>query len=79
MPERQKVRARFWAETACAGLSAILAIMTAFTREWIELLFGVDPDGGNGSLESALVVLFAVAACVFGLVARAERRRAAPA
>ncbi|WP_197541370.1 hypothetical protein [Streptomyces davaonensis] len=53
--------------------------MTAFTREWIELLFGVDPDGGNGSLESALVVLFAVAACVFGLVARAERRRAAPA
>jgi len=66
-------------EVAVAALSGLLALLTLVTREWVELLFGVDPDGGDGSLEWLLVVALAVVALVLGAVARVERRRTAVA
>jgi hypothetical protein len=43
--------------------------------DWIEEVFGVEPDGGNGLLEFAPIVVLAVAAVVLCLrVARARRR-----
>lgn len=65
----------FWVEVALAALSGLLALLTLVTREWIELLFGVDPDGGDGSLEWLLVVALAVVALVLAAVARVEWRR----
>ncbi|MBG0564640.1 ABC transporter permease [Actinoplanes aureus] len=70
------LRARFWAEAVLAGLTALLTLITLVSREWIEILFGVSPDGGDGSLEWALVVLLGLATVTFALLARAEWRRA---
>jgi hypothetical protein len=72
-------RARFWVEAVLAGLTAFLTVLTLISREWIELLFGVDPDGGLGSLEVAIVVGLALASVTFSLLARTEWRRRAVA
>lgn len=69
-------RRRFWVELVAGAASAALALLTLITREWVELIFGVDPDGGDGSLEWLLVVALGVAALVLGLLARSEWRRA---
>lgn len=69
------VRRRFWWETGLALAAAILAVVTLINAEWIELLFGVDPDNGSGALEWALVVVLAVASVAVGSVARREWQR----
>jgi hypothetical protein len=58
------MRLQFWGALAGGGLSAVLAVVTLVSREWIEFLFGVDPDGGNGGLEWAIVAATAVIAIV---------------
>jgi hypothetical protein len=73
-------RRRFWVETALAATTAFLAVLTLISREWIELIFGVDPDHGSGSLEWLIVAGALVACVLFSALARAEWRRAnAPA
>jgi hypothetical protein len=74
----QRVRLRFWVEAAFAGLAGALGLLTLITREWIEAVFGVDPDGGSGSLEWGLVVVLLLAALVVGAAARAEWRHVQP-
>ena len=66
---------RFWIETILATLSGALTIITLISREWIEFLFGVDPDSGSGTLEWGIVLLLLVIALVFGTLARATHRR----
>jgi len=56
-------------------LAAALALLTIISREWIELLFGVDPDAGSGAFEWAIVAGLAVGAVALALVARWERKR----
>jgi hypothetical protein len=70
---------RFWAEAGGAALTAALLVVTLIARDWIELVFGVDPDNGNGSFEVALVVMTGTATCVLALLAGREWRRAQPA
>ena len=72
----QGLRRRFWAESIFGSLTGVLAIVTIFWHDWIEAVFGVDPDKGNGSAEwLAVVILFAVT-LVLAAVARIEWRRA---
>ncbi len=68
-------RIRFWIEVTLAVVAAGLALLTLITREWIEAIFGVDPDGGSGALEWAIVVGMAVAAVAFAFVARWDWKR----
>ncbi|HEY4610876.1 MAG TPA: hypothetical protein VIH06_16780 [Ilumatobacteraceae bacterium] len=73
---RRNLPVRFWIEAITASLGAALLALTLVSAEWFEELTGLEPDGGNGSLEWALpVVLLAISAsCAF--VARRTYQRA---
>jgi hypothetical protein len=73
------VRKRFWAEIGLGATSAILLVLTVVWPDWIEEIFGIDPDGGNGSLEWAIAVVLVICAVAMPLLARGEWRRAAEA
>jgi hypothetical protein len=66
------LRRRFWFEAGCAILSLALFVLSLFSREWIEVVFGVDPDGGDGSLELVLTILPLAVAVVSSWFARRE-------
>jgi len=60
---RRNLPVRFWIEAITASLGLALLVLTLFSAEWFEALTGLNPDGGNGSLERILpVVLLAIAA-----------------
>ena len=73
-----KVRTRFWLESGFALAAAALAIVTAIVPDWIETVFGVDPDGGNGTVEWGITAAFVILTIVFVIAARVEYRRTAP-
>jgi hypothetical protein len=75
---RRVVRRRFWLETGLAVLTGLLLVLTLLTPQWIELLFDVDPDGGSGALEWAIVGALAVLTAGLSLTAWIEWRRAVP-
>ena len=76
---RVGVRKRFWVEAALGWLSLSLAVVTLVWHDWIELVFGFDPDQGNGALEWMISALSAVGAVSFAVLARVEWRLAAAA
>jgi len=53
-----------------------MLMFTAAWPDWIEAVLGVEPDGGDGSLEWAIVVVLAVGAVVPPVLARREWLRA---
>jgi hypothetical protein len=75
MTAKQKPKRRFNVETALAVVTAILAVVTLITREWIEALTGWDPDHGNGAVEWLIVAVLLVATVALGTLARSDYRR----
>ena len=71
----QRVRARFWIEAVFAGILGVLLVITMISRGWIEILFGVDPDHGDGSVEWAVLGLIGIVCCVLSVSAHSEWRR----
>jgi len=71
----RKVRRRFWVEAALSVASFALVNITLVRRDWIELVLGVDPDHGNGSLEWLIVLGLLVVASTSFAIARRERHR----
>ena len=69
----------FWIEILLAVVSGISTVMTVLWRDWIEILFGMDPDHGNGSVEWLIVVASLAVTVVLSMLARREWRRAAAA
>lgn len=61
-------------EVVLAGLSGVLAAVTFVWPDWIELVFRVNPDGGNGWLEWAVAGSLLLASAALGLLARARHR-----
>jgi hypothetical protein len=68
----------FGLETALAIGAFALAVVTVIWRDWIEIVFGVDPDKGSGSLEWLIVVVCLTIAVTCGVAARAQWRRLHP-
>ncbi len=69
------VRVRFWVEAGLAALCGFLAVLTAFTRDWIEALTGFDPDNHNGSFEWIIVAALFLVCMLCSIAARAEWHR----
>lgn len=63
-------------EGAMSLVLGSFAVLTAAWPEWIEAKYGVSPDGGNGSLEWAVVLALGCGALVAGLMARRSMRHA---
>ena len=70
------LRHRFWLESALALITGAAAVITLFWHDWIEIIFGTDPDQGNGSAEWLVVVILFIVTSVLVIGARLEWRRA---
>ncbi len=73
------LRIRFWVEGVMTALTATLCLYTLVQRDWVETLFGVDPDRYSGSLEWAIVGGLLLATLVLFALAGREWRRASAA
>jgi len=73
------LRKRFWVESVAAGLCTILFLVTLAWHDWLELVFGIDPDNGSGAVEWLIVGVTVALALTCSLLARIEWRRARPA
>ncbi|MDQ6617886.1 MAG: ABC transporter permease [Actinomycetota bacterium] len=71
-----KVRMRFWIELGLSVSSAVCLFLTLVWRDWIELVFRVNPDRQSGSAEWTIVGLSALAVVVLSILSRHEWRRA---
>lgn len=67
---------RFYLEALLAVLSTGLFILTLISRNWIEIVFGIEPDEGNGSLEWIIVAVLFVVSVALIYLARRDWRRA---
>ncbi|MEU5265807.1 hypothetical protein [Amycolatopsis sp. NPDC021455] len=50
------MKVRRWISGVLAAVSAVVLVLTLSWPDWIEEIFGVAPDSGDGSAESLLVV-----------------------
>lgn len=73
---RNALRWRFWPEMGLAIVTSILFVFTLAQRDWIEMVFGLDPDQGNGSLEWLMVGALLVVTIALFTLASYEWRRA---
>ena len=65
---------RLWSELALGAITAACLLLTLVLPQWIEGIFGVDPDGGAGSTEQLLTISLAVAALALITLLRRDRR-----
>ncbi len=70
------LRSRFYPETVLGIVSGVLFVVTLLNRAWIETLFHVDPDGGQGWVEWLIVGGLVALTLVMAALARYEWRRA---
>jgi hypothetical protein len=73
---KKRVGLLFWSESILASITAFLVVLTLAWHDWIEGIFGFDPDHHNGSFEWELVVVCCVITVVSSVLARREWRRA---
>jgi hypothetical protein len=71
----RSLRIRVRIETILAIVGAALSVLTLLWPEWIEEIFGVEPDGGNGSLEWIIALGFLAVGVGLGLLARHDQRK----
>jgi len=70
-------RRRMYAELTAAAALVAISVLTVVWPEWIERIFGLDPDAGSGAAEAVTVIASALAAgALWGHRRRALRRSA---
>jgi hypothetical protein len=70
------VRIRYQVERVLAVLSGVAFLMSLLVPEWIELLTGASPDGGDGGAEWGFSIVLLIGTLLFTLAARRDRRAA---
>jgi hypothetical protein len=70
------LRRRFWLESICGSVTGSVAVITLLWRDWIEDVFRIHPDRGNGSAEWLIVLVLLLATVTLAAGARREWRRA---
>lgn len=70
------MRVRFWSQAALGTATAALGVATIVWENWIEVVFHLAPDSGNGSVEWMFLLVFATMTVSFAGGARREWRRA---
>lgn len=75
MANNKPIRRRFWFEAILASLTGVLTGLTLIYPDWIEIVFGINPDRGSGAIEWALACSLAVVTVVSSRVALLEWRR----
>jgi hypothetical protein len=70
------LRRRFWLESVLGSVTGAVAIITLFWQDWIETIFGVDPDKHSGSAEWLVVLILLAVTSALAIGARLEWRRA---
>ena len=73
---RNSLRPRFYPEAVLGIISGIMFVVTVLNRAWIETIFHVDPDQGQGWVEWLIVGALLVVTLVMAALARYEWRRA---
>jgi len=69
------LRWRFWLEIGVAIATSTLFVLTLVQRDWIEVVFGIDPDNRSGTLEWLIIAaLLAVTITLFTLASYEWRR-----
>lgn len=76
---KKGLRLRFYPETILGIVAAVMFVVTLLNQQWIETVFKVDPDQGQGWVEWMIVAGLLVAALALGALARHEWRRASVA
>jgi hypothetical protein len=73
---RKALRWRFWLETGLAIVTSILFVVTLLWKDWVEIIFNVDPDQASGLLEWSIVGALLVVTIILFTLASYEWRRA---
>jgi hypothetical protein len=73
---KKGLRLWFYAESILGTFTGILFIVTLVSRDWIEFIFHIDPDQGQGWVEWLIVIALALVTVGLGALARAEWSRA---
>jgi hypothetical protein len=72
---QRPLSAAFWIELLLSIIGAFLTALTIVWPDWVEGLFGVDPDGGSGSSEWGITLVFIVVTVMLAAWARRTWRR----
>jgi hypothetical protein len=74
MGGKVELRWQFWLKTSISIAAAALGAVTLLWRDWIEIVFHVDPDHHSGRLEWVVVAGFALVALTAWYLARSDWR-----
>jgi hypothetical protein len=77
---RQPITQRIRLFAGIALVAAVLALLTFVWHDWVEIIFGIEPDQGSGWIEAGITLVAIAVAIIAGLAASSElvrtRRRA---
>lgn len=71
---KRSVQIRYRFELLLAVVSGIALVLTLAVPDWIEEVFGVDPDGGSGAVEWGIAVGLLMCTVALTLLTRRDRR-----